>query len=207
MPFLTDTDKRRIEAAVAAAEGRTAAEFVTVVARRSGHYLYLPTLAAAAALLLLSGVALIVPWPVTVTVGHFYFGQVLGFIVLYLFFCWWPIRRRIVPKHIQCERARLHAHELFLDLGLATTRDRTGVMLFVSEAEHYVEIIADRGAREAVDDEVWQTTVAQFAADVRRGRTADGFLGAIETCTAVLEARLPPRPGDTDELPNRLIEL
>ena len=61
MPFLTADDIRRIERAVEAAEERTAAEFVTVIAHSSGSYLYLPTLAAAAATLLLSGVALVRP--------------------------------------------------------------------------------------------------------------------------------------------------
>jgi putative membrane protein len=207
MPFLTENDTERIEQAVAAAEGQTAAEFVTLIAGASGHYLYLPTLAAVAAMLLLSGIALIVPWPFPVTVGQFYVGQVLGFITLYGLFRWWPVRRRLVPRQIQRERARHRAHQTFLDLGLADTRDRTGVLFFVSAAEHYVEIITDRGVRSVVDDSVWANTIAEFTAAVRQGRIADGFVDAVGACAKVLAERLPPRPGDVNELPNRPLEL
>jgi putative membrane protein len=207
MPFLTENDTERIEQAVTAAEGQTAAEFVTVIAGASGHYLYPPTLAAVAAMLLLSGIALMVPWPFPVTVGQFYVGQVLGFITLYGLFRWWPVRRRLVPRQVQRERARHRAHQTFLDLGLAATRDRTGVLFFVSAAEHYVEIITDRGVRIVVDDSVWANTIAEFTAAVRRGRVADGFVDAVNACARVLAERLPRRPGDVNELPNRPLEL
>ena len=201
------SDRERIEATVAAAEGRTAAEFVTAIARASGSYLYLPTLAAVAAVFALSGLALLVPWPFRVTVSEFYIGQVAVFVLFYLIFRWPPVRHRLVPRAAQRRGARVHAHQLFLDLGLASTRDRTGVLFFVSVAEHYVEIIADRGVRESVDDATWERTIADFAATVREGRIADAFVAAIENCTEVLAVHLPPRPGDTNELPNRLIEL
>jgi putative membrane protein len=207
MPFLTERDRKRIEDAVKAAEQRTAAEFVTVIARASGNYLYLPTLAAAVAALFLSGLALAVPWPFTFTIRQFYLGQVVGFVALYGLFHWWPVRRRLVPRDLQRARARLRAHELFLDLGLAATRDRTGVLFFVSVAEHYVEIIADRGVSSVVDDAIWAKIVAEFTAAVRQGRIAEGFLGAIDACTRVLAERLPRGPGDVNELPNRLVEL
>jgi putative membrane protein len=207
MPFLTESDRERIEHAVAAAEGQTAAEFVTVIAGASGHYLYLPTLAAVAAMLLLSGIVLVVPWPFPVTVGQFYMGQVLGFIAFCGLFWWSPVRRRLVPRHIQRERARHRAHQTFLDLGLASTRDRTGVLFFVSVAEHYVEIITDRGVSSVVDDSVWANAVAEFTAAVRQGRIADGVVDAVNACARVLTERLPPRAGDVNELPNRPLEL
>jgi putative membrane protein len=207
MPFLTADDKQRIEHAVQAAEERTSAEFVTVIAQSSGSYFYLPTLAAAAATLLLSGVALVLPSPFTFTIGQFYIGQVVGFVALCGLFQWWPVRRRIVPRDVQRDRARLRAHELFLDLGLVGTRDRTGVLFFVSIAEHYVEIIADRGVSSVVDDEVWMRIVADFTSAVRQGRIATGFLDTIEACTQVLAERLPRHPDDINELPNRLVEL
>jgi putative membrane protein len=207
MPFLAAADIRRIERAVEAAEERTAAEFVTVIAHSSGSYLYLPTLAAAAATLLLSGVALVLPSPFTFTIGQFYLGQVVGFVALCGLFQWSPVRRRMVPRHVQRDRARLRAHELFLDLGLVGTRDRTGVLFFVSLAERYVEIIADRGVSSIVDDNLWMSIVADFTSAVRQGRIAEGFLETIEACTRVLAERLPRTPGDINELPNRLVQL
>ena len=207
MAFLSDTDRQRIEAAVADAEQRTAAELVTVIARECGDYLFLPTLIAAVATLLLSGFALLIPWPVHVTVAEFYVAQVLGFIVLYLILGWRPLRHRLVPRSVQRGRASMRAHQMFLDLGLAATQHRTGVLFFVSACEHYVEILNDRGVREVVPDAVWADIVARFGEAVRQGRIADGFVEAIAACTEVLAERLPRRPDDENELPDKLVEI
>lgn len=207
MSFIDEIDRQRIEAAIAAAEQQTAAELVTVISRDCGEYLHLPTLLAGAMMLLLSGVALLIPWSWGITVAEFYIGQVVLFILLYLIFSWRPLRHWLVPRAIQHQAASTRAHQVFLDLGLAATRDRTGVMFFVAANEHYVEIITDRGVREAVPDAAWTEIVANFGAAVRQRRIADGFVEAVTACTKVLAERLPPRPDDRNELPNRLVEL
>lgn len=205
MPFLDEADKSRIEEAVRQAEKRTSGEFVTVIAAKSSDYLYLPTLAAAGIVLLLSGLILLLPFEPRIDL--FYAGQVAAFILLALAFRWPPLKMALVPRSLQEERARRHAHQLFLDLGLSSTKDRTGVLLFVSVAEHYVEIIADRGIQEHVDPAVWDRIVVNFTTKVRAGRVADGFIDAIAACTEVMAEHHPWRPGDINELPNRLIEI
>ncbi len=205
MPFLDEADKSRIEEAVRQAEKRTSGEFVTVIAAKSSDYLYLPTLAAAGIVLLLSGLILLLPFEPRIDL--FYAGQVTAFILLALAFRWPPLKMALVPRSLQEERARRHAHQLFLDLGLSSTKDRTGVLLFVSVAEHYVEIIADRGIQEHVDPAVWDRIVVNFTTKVRAGRVADGFIDAIAACTEVMAEHHPWRPGDINELPNRLIEI
>ncbi|MGF1641590.1 MAG: TPM domain-containing protein [Rhodospirillales bacterium] len=205
MAFLTDADRQRIEQAVEDAETKTSGEFVTVVAEDSDDYLYIPTLAAACLVFVLSGVALLVP--VEFGLLAFYAGQVVGFIALALAFRWPPVKMRLVPKAVQRRRARRLAHQVFLDLGLSSTKERTGVLLFVSAAEHYVEIIADRGIQQHVDNAVWERIVADFVGRVREGRIADGFVQAIEASAAVMAEHHPWHPGVVNELPNRLIEI
>lgn len=205
MAFLTKADRRRIEAAVAAAERRTSAEFVTVVARRSADYRSTSMLAAGTAMLVLSGAALLTPFDFSIV--EFYAGQALAFVAFALLFSWTPIRMRLVPRAIKRRRAHLLAHAQFLDLGLSSTTDRTGVMLFVSAAEHYVEILVDRRVRECVGDEEWRAVIAAFVAAVRDGRVADGFVQAIEASGDRLASAFPWTPDDRNELPNRLVEL
>ncbi len=205
MPFLGDAEKARIEEAVREAETKTTGEFVTVIAAKSSDYLYLPTLAAAGIVLLLSGLVLLLPLDPRIDI--FYAGQVVAFIVIALAFRWPPLTMALIPRSEQEERARRHAHQLFLDLGPSSTKDRTGVLLFVSIAEHYVEIIADRGVQAHADAEVWDGIVADFTAKVKAGRVADGFIAAIAACTAVMAEHHPWHPGDVNQLPNRLIEI
>jgi putative membrane protein len=205
MVFLSEEDRRRIEAAISEAEGRTSSELVTVIADASGRYRYMPTLIAASAVFVLSGIALLLPIPRDFQA--FYAGQVFGFLGLALGLNWRPIRFRIVPRSVKRRQAHLLAHEQFLDLGLSSTANRTGLMLFVSVAERYVEIIADRGIREKVDDSVWRGIVDAFISEVRAGRIADGFVAAIAACTDVLAEHFPWHEGDLSELPNQLIEI
>jgi putative membrane protein len=205
MAFLTEEDRLRIEAAIIDAERRTSSELVTVIADASGHYRYMPTLIAASAVFVLSGVALLLP--IARDFEAFYAGQVFGFIGLALGLNWRPVRFRLVPRSVKRRQAHLLAHEQFLDLGLSSTENRTGLMIFVSVAEHYVEIIADRGIREKVDDTIWRAIVDAFITEVRAGRIADGFVDAIAACTSVLAEHFPGHEGDRNELPNQLIEI
>ncbi|MFO1129373.1 MAG: TPM domain-containing protein [Rhodospirillales bacterium] len=203
--FLRDEDRRRIEAAVCEAERRTTAELVTVIADASGGYHYMPTLLAAAAVFVLSGLALLLP--IRWEFAAFYAAQVFLFIGLALTLNWRPVRFRIVPRSVQRRQAHLLAHEQFLDLGLSSTAARTGLMLFVSAAEHYVEIIADRGIREKVDDTAWGGIVDNFIAEVRAARITDGFVHAIEACTEILAREFPWHEGDKNEIPNQVIQI
>lgn len=205
MAFLSAQDRARIEAAVAAAERQTAGEFVTVIAARADDYRHVAILAAAALAFLLSG-----PWlllPVDFSHVQFYAGQVVLFIGAALILHWRPVRMALVPKAEKVLRARRLAREQFLELGLSSTKDRTGVMLFVAVAEHYVEILADRGVHAHVGADVWERIIADFTQAIRAGRVADGFVQAIEGCAQAMAGPCPWRPDDRNELPNRLVEL
>lgn len=205
MAFLTGEDRTRIEAAVAAAERKTSAEFVTVIASAADDYLHVPILAAAALAFLLSGFCLLLPLDFSHV--EFYAGQVALFIGAALILQWRPLRMVLVPKAEKTVRARRLAHEQFLELGLSSTKDRTGVMLFVSVAEHYVEILADRGVHAHVSAAVWDRIIADFTQAIRAGRVADGFVQAIEACAHAMAGPCPWHEDDRNELPNRLVEI
>jgi putative membrane protein len=205
MVLLTDGDRLRIERAIKKAETRTTGEFITVVAGESDDYLYVPTLAAACIVFLVSGAVLLLP--IDLGLFEFYAGQIVAFIALALAFRWRRVKMLLVPKAIRERRAGRLARQLFHDLGLSSTRERTGVLLFVSAAERYVEIIADRGIQQHLDNAVWERIVAGFVRRVREGKIADGFVESIEACTAVMAEHHPWREDDVNELPNRLIEI
>jgi putative membrane protein len=205
MAFIATADRERIEAAIRAAETKTSGEFVTVVARASDAYLTLPTLYA-------SGLALMTPLVLSLLRVEtralpLFLIQVAVFVTLALVFLWTPVTMRLVPHGAKMHRAARLAREQFFLRGLHETVERHGVLLFVSVAERYVEIIADRGIHAKVPDGAWDAIVADFTRTVGDGRIADGFVGAIERCGALLAAHFPRRPEDRDELANRLFEI
>lgn len=204
MALLDREGERRVAEAIEAVERRTDAELVTVLAHRSDHYLYIPTLLAAL-------VALLVPWLLQLTpfwlgVRELLGAQAAAFVVLALVLRWPPVLFRLVPRPVQEWRASSLARRQFLERNLHHTEGETGVLVFVSEAEHYVEILVDRGISRHVPDDRWQAIVDGFSARVREGRTLDGFLECVEACGSLL-ARHVPATHERDELPNRLVVL
>ena len=205
MAFLTDQDRQQIAPALPAAERRTSGELVTVVAAAAADYRSLALLWPALVALLLPALLLTVlpelaAWPL-------YLAQAATCVVLALVAHLPPVRIALVPASVKRRRAGRLAREQFVSQGLHMTRERTGVLIFVSVAEHYVEIIADQGIDARVPPGTWDQAVADFVARVRAGRIAEGFLAAIAVVGERLAEHFPRAADDVDELPNRLIEI
>ena len=204
MPFLTDDDRQRIESAIAEAERRTSGELVAVVAQSAGDYRSVPLLWPALVALLLPAILLTIE--PGMSAWTLYLVQAAAFLVLALL-AQLPVRMALVPDWLKRRRASRLAREQFFERGLHLTRGRMGVLIFVSVAEHYVEIIADEGIDALVPPGTWDKAVADFIERVRAGRIAEGFLDMIEVIGARLAEHFPRAPDDRDELPNRLIEI
>lgn len=127
-------------------------------------------------------------------------------LVLAVLFRLKPVQFRVVPRRLQRMRAAGLARQAFLEQGLHRTRGGTGLLIFVSEAEHYVEILADQGIARHVDDSEWQTIVDAFIARVKAGRVAEGFQECVAACGDKLATHVPATE-QKNELPNHLIVL
>ena len=174
--LMSEDDQRRVAAAITEAERKTAGEIVAVVAGQSSTYLYAPFMWAALA-------ALLVPWPLIyftwVTVQWIYFVQLAVFIGLLILMLPRAVRLMLVPRSVKHARAHARAVEQFLVQNLHTTAGRTGVLIFVSVAERYAEILADTGIDAQVPKGTWQEIVDKLTAEIGAGRPADGFVHAI----------------------------
>ena len=94
--------------------------------------------------------------------------------------------------------------EQFVRLGVERTRDRTGILIFVSLAERYARIIADDGIAARVPQSRWQGAIDALVAHMRGGRIADGFVTAIDLCGNELAGHFPRGESDRDERANRI---
>jgi putative membrane protein len=205
MAFLSETDKQRIRTAIQRVEQRTRGEIVTVVARASDDYLYIPALWAG--LLALTTPALAALLGLWLDLGLLALAQVGLFLVLLLLFQSPPIKMWLIPGTVKRLRAGRMAHEQFVRQGVHLTREHTGILLFVSLAERYVEIVADKGIHDRVAAGAWEAIVTAFTAAVRAGRVADGFVEAIEGCGELLAIHWPAGSDVINELPDPLVEL
>lgn len=202
-PFSAE-EQATIAEAITSAERKTSGEIVVVVANASGGYFTYALMWAALA-------ALIVPWPLiyatTWPIEHIYLIQLSVFLVGAALAQWDTLRFAIVPKAIKRSRAHRKAVEQFLAQNLHTTRGRTGVLIYVSFAEHYAEVIADDGIYQKVPQATWVEVVDLLTEHLGRGARTEGFIAAIEACGKILARHFPPGRADKNELPNHLIVL
>ena len=197
---ISDEDRAAIAAAIRTAEQKTSGQIVCVLMRSASEYFYVPVLWAA-----LFG--LVSPWPLIVltewSVQRIFLVQILVFAVALLILSWPPLRVALVPRAVRRARAHRAAVEQFFARGLTRTRERTGVLIFVSLAERYARIIADEGIASKVSNRDWQLAVDALTAHMRDGRIAQALVAAIQQCGAVLADHAPPT-GTGNELPDRI---
>jgi putative membrane protein len=196
----TPADHEAVSAAIREAEKHTSGQIVCVLAHSSSAYAHVPILWA-------SALALFTPWPLIHltewSVQRIFLLQLVVFIVAGLLFSWMPVRLWLVPRALQRVRAHRAALEQFVVRGISRTKNRTGVLIFVSLAEHYARIVADEGIAAKVQHADWQDAVDALTAHMRDGRITEGLIAAVERCGAVLATRAPP-DGSANELPDRL---
>jgi putative membrane protein len=204
MAMITDADRERIAGAIRQAESSTSGEIFCVIARCSSDYRLVPLAwAALIALIVPAPLIYLTLWPASVI----YLVQLGVFIAAAIGLSRPAIRFKLVPRRAKHDRAHAEAMRQFLAQGLTRTENRTGVLIFASEAERYAEIVADAGINAKVSPEVWDNAVAALIADIKAGRAGDGFVAAIGQCGAVLAQHVPPGAMNRDELSNRLVEI
>jgi putative membrane protein len=199
---LSVDDQTRIEEAVAAAEARTSAEFALAVAQAADRYAAYPMLWAALAALLTGGaIAIVHP---AIGIGVAFAIQAVVFVCAGIMLHLPALRPRLAPAAVRREEAAKLARLQFAALVQRRTESRAGLLLFVSLAEHHIEILVDRTIDERIPEAAWRAIIDGFAARIRQGKLADGFIEAVGRCTDLLEREFPILPGDKDELPNRV---
>jgi putative membrane protein len=198
---VSEEDRSRIATAIRAAEAKTSGEIICVLSQTSTDATALPVLLAAL-------VALALPWLLValtnMSVHHILVLQVAVFFLLVLVLCLPRVRVALLPRAARRYVAHRAAMEQFTVRGIARKKDRTGILIFVSLAEHYARIIADEGIAGRVAKSEWQDAVNALVAHMRSGRIADGFIAAIGACGKVLTAHFPRTETNRDELPDRI---
>lgn len=196
----TKADHEAVSAAIREAESRTCGQIVCVLAHSSSAYAYIPILWA-------SVLALLTPWPLIYltqsSVQRIFVLQLAVFIIAGIMFTFMPLRLALVPRALKRARAHRAAIEQFVVRGITRTKNRCGVLIFVSLAEHYARIVADDGIAQKVHQAEWQAAIDALTGHMRDGHIAAAFIAAIERCGAVLAAHAPP-DGSPNALPDRL---
>ena len=198
--LLTADGVAAVTAAVSRAERATSGEIVPIVVAHSDAYADVRLAAAALVALALGGLGLELE---PALARWFAPTQICVFAALFWLFGRRPILRALLPNAFATERVHRAASLAFHDAGLVETRERTGILIYVSLLERRVQIVADRGVHGRVADGTWDGVVERVLAGIRAGRAEEGLIDGIRLCGEILAASFPPRADDRNELPDR----
>jgi putative membrane protein len=223
---LSDEDHDKVSAAITAAESGSNGEIVAIATAISDPYHDVALHWAVAALILVLAWAAWRPdwlewwyhaltggggWGVTPTLGELLtFLMVLAvfkFTAALLILKWKPLRLALTPGATKHRRVRRRAIALFKAAAERRTVGRTGVLIYLSMAERRAEIVGDEAITSVTTPETWGEAMAVLLIEVRAGRPADGICAAIAKVGEVLTEHFPRTDGDTNEIPDKLIEL
>lgn len=200
-------DLARISAAVVAAEKGTSGEIVPVFVEASGHYpeaawragTFLGGAAVVAGFLLAEGPMTGHAWtPLLVFAAAFAAGTLAAHVAPGLL-------RLFAARQAMDDQVSLRAEAAFTREQVFATRDRTGILIFVSLLERKVRVLADAGIHAKAADGTWDGVVAKVVSGMKADRPADGIVEAVDLCGQLLRQHgFVARPDDTNELPDSL---
>ena len=220
---VTEADIQRVTDAVTAAEATTDGEIATIVALHSDSYNDVPWAWAALVALIAMSVYAAVPdfylglldrmsggwhvWTMREWLTILVFATAIKLLATRYIVGWAPIRMALTPGSTKTRRVHRRAIELFRATTERRTRTRTGVLIYLSLAEHRAEIVADTAISAKVDDSVWGEAMAAMIVELKAGRPGDGMAAAVAKVGEVLAQHFPHTGTDPDEIPNRMLLL
>jgi putative membrane protein len=192
----SEQDLLRIKAAVREAEEKISGEIVPVIVERSGSYAianYKGSLIGATFVFVFIVLFDRQYFTEIATNTLFYdplfiflmviLGGVIGAVIPHFSD---RVKRLLVAKRYQDQTTRQAAENAFLEEEVFNTRQRTGIMIFISFFEHEVIVMADQGISKVVEQKQWDQIVADIIKSIRDGKIVEALEGGISQCGKIL---------------------
>ncbi len=112
--------------------------------------------------------------------------------------------RLIVSRKLMRKKVNERAIRHFMESGVYNTKDRTGILIFISLLEKRVELLADRGISKKISQEKWNSIMEHIIEGIKTNRFVDHILEAISQCGNLLSQHFPAHPDDVNELGDEL---
>jgi len=201
--FLGGTATTALRDAVSSIEARSSAELVIAVRARSALYLHSDILVGVLAGLATLAFLLFSPWEFAL--HWFLIDPVLvGALVALAASRLPPIRRALTPRSHREARVRAAAGAVFLEKGVHHTRERTGILLYISLLERRALLLADSGIEREVPRREWRVATAAIDRVVAAGGDGAEVARALASLADLLALHLPHATGDVNELPDEV---
>ena len=197
--FLSDETTTAIRDAISAVEARSSGELVVSVRGRSATYLHADILVGVIAGLATLAFLLFSPYPFAL---HWFLVDpiLIGGLVALAASRLPPVRRALTPAPMREARVRTAASALFFEKGVHHTRERTGILLYVSLLERRALLVADAAVEREVPRREWRAVAAAIERVVASGGDGGELARALGPLGDLLALHLPRSAGDLNEL-------
>ncbi|HRS63925.1 MAG TPA: hypothetical protein P5554_12125 [Spirochaetota bacterium] len=228
--FLSQEDIDKIESTIKEVESKTSGEIVVMVVERSSTYRDVDLFVGFILSIILSFVPAeffyvnsdaILSWIISLVSWYSPIADNMRFTISLLVFVAFvfilqlpltffvlamdPFKRLFIPQKRKEEEVKERAFISFYQKGLNATRDKTGVLFFISILERTLYILADKGIYEKIKDERLQSYSTLIARGIKENKTSEALCKAINDVGQELIKHFPIKPDDTNELSNSVI--
>lgn len=194
--------KARVGGVIAEIERQTSAEIVVALRRASDRYRHTDYAAGAVAAWIALAVFLYHPEPFDFTWLPLELAAIFAVFAI-ASAASPPARRLFTSAKVMDASVRRAARELFVDRGIARTKGRTGILVYVSALERRAEIVADAGVDEGALGPRWVDAKAKIGEAIDAG-SIDALVEALRAMGPILGDALPRAADDVNELPDEV---
>ena len=96
------------------------------------------------------------------------------------------------------------ADKLLTRLGMRTTKERNGVLIYIAVKSRKLAIAGDEGIHQKLGADYWNTIVDQLIREFKNNRKAEALAACILDCGVKLAQYFPRQEDDKNELDNSI---
>jgi putative membrane protein len=201
--LLSLDDMYEIEKEIESLEAVTSGEIVPVIARKSSSYKTVEAVDA----FVLSYIFMFIFYAVhkSLTPTSIVVLTIVAMLVIMLMSQFKFLKRIFVPKILMKHKVHSAAMMSFYRHSVYNTKERTGILIYISLMERMVVVIGDEGIHSKVGDEAWSSVISTIVDGIKKKKLTHGIVNGVESCRTLLMKHFPASSDNKNELSNRVI--
>lgn len=192
-----------VEKEIESIETETCGELVPVIAKRSSDYRSVEIINA----FIFAYLFMFIDFGVHGRLNplNIMFDTVVAVLLIVLLFRFSFFKRILIPKKLMAHKVHTAAMMSFYRNGVHKTKDRTGILIYISLAERMVVVIGDEGIHNKVGNDAWNDVVSIIVNGIKTKKVEQGIIDGVESCRGLLKKHFPISAHDTNELSNKVV--